>query len=173
MGKTEAGPSDEVQGPAWATNGHAQLLEGDSTGAHLRWRIGVELWWALEFSMQFASPLQGFGTAKRPEEMKTWIKYARATTPTIKNIDRFIEDWGRWWYLLNPEWRKGGETLIQSNAGSMEGMRKPGANGFLGVLIGLKWWRDQKGETSEWVLAFDDVTWVMRRLLKRYALCPT
>ncbi|KAJ6458483.1 hypothetical protein C8R45DRAFT_843741 [Mycena sanguinolenta] len=176
-----------MTGPTWVKNRRDRLLEGDTTGPDSRWRIAVEPWWALELSARFASPVssylvqtsgsidraiqpKGFATTSRPEEIQIWIKYVRATKPKIKNVDKFISNWTQWWHKLNPEWRKADGALIQSEEGSVETMRKPGANSFLSVLIGLKWWRDDKGETSEWLAAFDDITSVMRRLLKWYAL---
>ncbi|KAF8176196.1 hypothetical protein K438DRAFT_1607907, partial [Mycena galopus ATCC 62051] len=111
---------------------------------------------------------KGLGTAKRPEEIHTWIKCARATMPKIKNIDRFVQEWGEWWNALNAERHKDGGKLIKSEDASLEVLWKPSVNGMLGVLIGLKWWRKETGETSEWLEALEDVTWVMRRLLNKY-----
>ncbi|KAF8137970.1 hypothetical protein K438DRAFT_1638808, partial [Mycena galopus ATCC 62051] len=115
---------------------------------------------------------KGLGTMNHPEEIHTWIKCARATTPKVKDMDKFVEEWREWWRMLNPDWRTIGDEvsdqLIRDEDASLEGLRKPGANGFLSVLIGLKWWRDTQGATKEWVDALSDVTWVMNRL-KEYA----
>ncbi|KAF8169319.1 hypothetical protein K438DRAFT_1615291, partial [Mycena galopus ATCC 62051] len=74
------------------------------------------------------------------------------------------------WETLNPEWRTAGDEvsdgLIRDPEASVEVLRKPGPNGFLSVLIGLKWWMDAKGATKDWVTALDDITWVMGRLLR-------
>ncbi|KAF8214210.1 hypothetical protein K438DRAFT_1563485, partial [Mycena galopus ATCC 62051] len=121
----------------------------------------VEVWCNLELSTSFTSLVGvGFclGTMKRPEEIQIWIKCAQAATPKIKSVDRFVHKWGEWWNGLNPEWRKDSGKLIKRERGSLEALRKPGANGMLGVLIGLKWWKRETGETSEWVEALEDVT---------------
>ncbi|KAF8192324.1 hypothetical protein K438DRAFT_1479092, partial [Mycena galopus ATCC 62051] len=136
------------------------------------WKKGVQLWWDLERSTHFVAQVKGLGTTNRPEEIHTWIKCARTTTPKLKNVDRFMEEWRKWWRTLNQEWCTVGDEvcdeLIRDAEASLEGLRKPGANGFLSVLIGLKWWMDVKGATKQWVAALEDVTWVMARLL-RYA----
>jgi hypothetical protein len=60
--------------------------------------------------------------------------------------------------------------LVKEVKGSWEPLRKPGANRFLGLLAGLKWWREKLGVTKEWVAALEDVTWVLGMLSgKRYA----
>lgn len=41
----------------------------------------------------------------------------------------------------------------------------PGPNGFLNVVVCLKWWRDKlKEESTEWREAVEDVTWVLSRM---------
>jgi hypothetical protein len=45
-----------------------------------------------------------------------------------------------------------------------------GQNGFLNVLIGLKWWRERLDEESEeWREAVDDVSWVLKQMNGAYA----
>jgi hypothetical protein len=86
-------------------------------------------------------------------------------------MDKFAKEWQAWWRGLNPGWRIEDGVFLKEAKGSWEALRKPGANGFLGVLAGLKWWREARGMTSEWTAAFDDVTWVLRALTsKRYIL---
>ncbi|KAJ6490425.1 hypothetical protein C8R47DRAFT_977341, partial [Mycena vitilis] len=111
---------------------------------------------------------RGFTADGRPSEIQTWIKYARATRPEIKNSVQFIEKWQGWWKSINPSWRLQDGVLVKKSEGAWDVMRKPGSNGFLGVLACLKWWREEKGSTSEWADALADVTWVLRTLLTRF-----
>jgi hypothetical protein len=101
---------------------------------------------------------------RRPDEMHTWIKYARKKKPEVDNMDRFISEWQGWWLGLNPEWHVREGAFVKELEGSLEGMRKPGANGFLMVLVRLKWWWEDKGPMDAWIAAFEDVTWVMSAL---------
>ncbi|KAF8164050.1 hypothetical protein K438DRAFT_1775748 [Mycena galopus ATCC 62051] len=171
-GDGEGDDAGEARVPKWAKSARATLLSAgpDSTGQNPLWKKGVELWWNLKRLTHFVSPIKGLGTTKRPEEIHTWIKCARATTPKLKNVDGFMEEWREWWRTLNPGWRsmgdKVGEGLIRDPEASVEVLRKPGVNGFLSVLIRLKWWMDAKGATKDWIAALDDITWVMGRLLR-------
>ncbi|KAJ6467403.1 hypothetical protein C8R45DRAFT_838460 [Mycena sanguinolenta] len=172
------GERAEDNAPKWAKNACVTLLGvgPDAAGLEARWTKGVQLWWDLERSTRFVSPVKGLGTTKRPDEIHTWIKCARTTKPKIKSMSKFVEEWQEWWRLLNPEWRTMCDEvtgMLRADEESLEMLRKPGANGLLSVMIGLKWWRDEEGETREWVTAFEDVTWVMGRLLSGYASHPT
>jgi hypothetical protein len=85
-------------------------------------------------------------------------------------MEKFAKEWVEWWKTLNPQWRMKDGDLIKEATGSWEPLRKPGGNRFLGLLAGLKWWREELGATTEWMAAFEDVTWVLRMLSgKRYA----
>jgi hypothetical protein len=82
-----------VKVPKWAKEARSTFLEGQ-VGNEPAWKECVELWWALEASTKFASPVgvflikssdvveklndkvKGFRTDGRPEEIHTWIKYA-------------------------------------------------------------------------------------------------
>jgi hypothetical protein len=47
-----------------------------------------------------------------------------------------------------------------------------GQNGFLNMLMCLKWWRDAMDAGSlDWDEAVDDVTWVLSKM-KEYVLSP-
>jgi hypothetical protein len=183
-----AEPEPTYKAPKWAKEAHATLFSGDLANDDA-WRGTAGLWWTLEASTAFVSPVssfclgsvtwwskwtlqvKGFGAEGRPEEIQTWIRYARKGTPKIKDMNKFAKEWQAWWTRLNPEWRIDDGALLKEARGSWETLRKPGANGFLGVLAGLKWWREALGATSEWTSAFEDVTWVLQALTaKRYAL---
>ncbi|KAJ7119388.1 hypothetical protein C8R46DRAFT_860053, partial [Mycena filopes] len=140
------------------------LLEG-ALGADAVWTEGVEEWWALEEATGFATSIKGLSTDGWPQEIHTWIKNARKGTPEIKNVARFVEGWKGWWRGLNPEWRVTVDgDLIREGGEGLGQLRVPGANGFLGVLIGLKWWREKEGETEDWLGEFVDVKWAMTML---------
>ncbi|KAJ7809603.1 hypothetical protein B0H13DRAFT_2385138 [Mycena leptocephala] len=128
-----------VKVPKWAKEARSTFLEGQ-VGNEPAWKECVELWWALEASTKFASPVKGFRTDGRPEEIHTWIKYARKKKPAIPDMDR--------------------QRVAEGDQGSVELLRKPGANGFLSVLAGLKWWWEGEGATEEWIASFEDVTLV-------------
>lgn len=66
---------------------------------------------------------------------------------------------------LNPEWRVRDGVLVREGEGSWDQMRQPGANGFLGVLIALRWWMDEEVEMDDWRVMVDDVTWVIEALI--------
>ncbi|KAJ7642310.1 hypothetical protein DFH06DRAFT_1137331 [Mycena polygramma] len=153
-----------AKAPKWAQNARATLLDSDFS-TEQGWIDAIVAWWAFEASTKFVSPVRGFAADGRPSEIQTWIKYARATRPEIKNSTQFVEKWQGWWKSINPSWRLQDGVLVKESEGSWDVMRKPGSNGFLGVLACLKWWREEKGSTSEWADALADVTWVLRTLL--------
>ncbi|KAJ7486372.1 hypothetical protein B0H11DRAFT_1617509, partial [Mycena galericulata] len=104
---------------------------------------------------------KGFSTTGRPKPIAYWIKCARRGTPAIGEVKAFAKGWQNWWEEINPTWRLVEKRLIKETKGSLDGMRVPGKNGFLSVLIGLKWWREAEGvATAGWAGAVDDVTWV-------------
>lgn len=116
--------------------------------------------------------MKGFRTDGRPEELQTWIKYARKKKPAIEDLDKFVVEWKGWWMGLNPKWRVQGDVLLKEVKGPVESLRKPGANGFLSVLTGLKWWWEGKGATEEWIATFEDVTWAMSAVLGKRQVYP-
>ncbi|KAJ7150424.1 hypothetical protein C8R46DRAFT_838881, partial [Mycena filopes] len=103
---------------------------------------------------------KGFSTDGRPVQVHTWIKGARKGKPRIVDSAKFGREWKGWWRGLNPEWRFQGSELVKEGKGPWDAMRKPGANGFLGVLAALKWWGEEGGVTADWSAAVADVSWV-------------
>ncbi|KAJ7729732.1 hypothetical protein B0H16DRAFT_1275734, partial [Mycena metata] len=71
--------------------------------------------------------------------------------------------WWAWWLAINPKWRLGEDRqLKQEGDGSFDALRCPGQNGFLNVIICLKWWRAEMATASDgWLRAVKDVKWVL------------
>ena len=76
-----------------------------------------------------------------------------------------------WWSDINPAWRQpvdGGGLLRNTSEGEKDwaGLDIPGANGFLNVLMCLKWWGNATagGPRVEGDEAVADVTWVLRQM---------
>lgn len=65
-------------------------------------------------------------------------------------------------------WRQKGIGLTRDSGGPWDGMNYHGQNGFLNVLISLKWWRDCMPAASEkWEEGVEDVIWVLGEM-ERY-----
>ncbi|KAJ7801747.1 hypothetical protein B0H14DRAFT_2309729, partial [Mycena olivaceomarginata] len=98
---------------------------------------------------------------KRPTEVKDWIARARKYTPVIASAEAFGKGWWVWWLDINPVWR-GKERPLSWETEEWDCLDLYGLNGFLNVLIALKWWRDAMDEASpDLDEAIADVTWVL------------
>ncbi|KAJ7768838.1 hypothetical protein B0H16DRAFT_1246912, partial [Mycena metata] len=124
------------------------------------WTELVGSWWKLEEGYGFATSPKSHPTANRPKEVGAWVKNARKGKPALTGgVEGLKEQWDIWWRGINPEWRIREGELVQEGSGSWEVLRCPGQNGFLNVLMSLKWWHD--GTSEEWRRAAGDVKWVL------------
>ncbi|KAJ7724196.1 hypothetical protein B0H16DRAFT_1247244, partial [Mycena metata] len=148
--------------PKWAREARASLRNGTEEWGE-DWCKVIGLWWALEKSTRFSSSNKAFPATGRPEEVKNWVKCARKGTPTMKKPEEFASAWEGWWKAINPEWRVAADgTLKQSGEGEWSTMEVPGVNGFLSVLMCLRWWKEG-GVNGDWTACVADVTWVLER----------
>ncbi|KAJ7025305.1 hypothetical protein C8F04DRAFT_1269332 [Mycena alexandri] len=146
--------------PKWAVDGKASLENG-TEGWGGEWMKVTGLWWALEKSTQFAS--SGFSTNGRPTEIGHWVKCVRKGTPNIGDVGAFASSWQGWWKRINPKWRVAADgVLMQAEQGEWTELEKLGVNGFLSVLIALRWWKEVGGD-ADWAKSVADVTWVLER----------
>ena len=75
-------------------------------------------------------------------------------------------EWWAWWNTINPKWRVREGTLLKEVKGDWDVLRCPGQNGFLNVIICLKWWRLKMDNASDgWQRAVSDVKWVLGGML--------
>lgn len=118
-----------------------------------------------EALMDDVSQPKGLPAKLRPAQVGASVQQARTEKPDIRDVERFANEWAKWWQEINPAWRKVSLPMSRSRDGPWVGLDLPGANGFLNVLICLKWWREQvETESKEWKEAVEDVTWVLRQM---------
>jgi hypothetical protein len=112
------------------------------------------------------SQKQAHLAAKRPKEVKDWVSRARNHTPTIADPDAFGKGWWVWWLNINPPWHGTKRSLLRE-AGTWASMNLYGQNGFLNILMTLKWWRDAMPKAlPDWEEAIDDITWALIEMQK-------
>ncbi|KAJ6490571.1 hypothetical protein C8R47DRAFT_939242, partial [Mycena vitilis] len=129
------------------------------------WTDLVEAWWAREEDAGFEGTRQAHSAVHRPTAVGAWVSRARKYTPEIKNTDEFSRTWWGWWTDINPDARGENRPLLRVDIVDWQGMDLYGQNGFLNVLMCLKWWRDAlENETRDWREGVDDVTWVIKKL---------
>ncbi|KAJ7350071.1 hypothetical protein DFH08DRAFT_667128, partial [Mycena albidolilacea] len=129
-----------------------------------QWSELVEQWYLHEKNHGFVCPTKGHSAKLRPKEIGAWVQRARTGSPDIKDVVRFAGEWQNWWQDINPVWRKVKLPMPRED-GPWMFLDLPGQNGFLNVLIGLKWWRERLDEESqEWRDAVADVSWVLKRM---------
>ncbi|EIW79115.1 hypothetical protein CONPUDRAFT_26986, partial [Coniophora puteana RWD-64-598 SS2] len=137
----------------------------------------LEEWVHLEKSSKFMS-LQGpagmLDSKDRPQEVRWWIarKHLVTVRPSIPDVKTFAGHWWRWWACLQPEWREITAPSGLSHSplprhgrdGDCSALDKPGINGFLSIVVCLKWWGFETAAASkdpQWLAAIQDTKWVM------------
>ncbi|KAJ7633326.1 hypothetical protein DFH06DRAFT_1004536 [Mycena polygramma] len=145
----------------WAKKARKTLEENDLGP---EWAALVNEWWVREESKGFESPVKGLSATGRPGEISWWVQRARGPRPHLKEIKVFAQEFSTWWQAINPPWRRSSLPMAKQT-GDWASMDVAGPNGFLSVLMCLKWWREELENASpEWKEAADDVLWVLRRM---------
>ncbi|KAJ7886939.1 hypothetical protein B0H13DRAFT_1627717, partial [Mycena leptocephala] len=114
---------------------------------------------------------KAMGSKKRPTQVKEWVGRAHKAsyTPYIADAAQFGRQWEAWWIEINPMWRQTDLPMGRFTDGAWDTLDVPGRNGFLNILMCLKWWGDMLGpeeaeKSKEWMEAVTDVTWALDRL---------
>jgi hypothetical protein len=150
----------------------------------------VALWTELEeFHCWKTSGVKTLPPSKRPHELTRWVGSGRWRKGSIriKIPSGQVEDFGDrvwiWWCELQPAWRtiesgKPGKrparvSMFQDN---WESLDIYGQNGWLGLLVCIKWWGEtllkvadksqQKDKTEDWLAAIEDMSTMLRGLVQ-------
>jgi hypothetical protein len=89
--------------------------------------------------------------------------------PDVKAAEFGVE-WHKWWRFIQPGWRTD-ETRVLPDAADWAALASGGPNGLFLVIMSLSWWaradKIQSNKVSDkFMLAVDEVHWVMTEILK-------
>ncbi|KAJ7876167.1 hypothetical protein B0H14DRAFT_2342916, partial [Mycena olivaceomarginata] len=102
---------------------------------------------------------------KRPKEIADWVGRVRNYTPPIADAEDFGKRFWGWWLDINPIWHTQERPMKREGGSSWLTLDYHGQNGFLNVLMCLKWWHNAiKEVTPDWEDAVDDVSWVLGQM---------
>ncbi|KII83430.1 hypothetical protein PLICRDRAFT_84804, partial [Plicaturopsis crispa FD-325 SS-3] len=145
----------------------------NTPGAGDAWGGCLASWSTLEKGYRFRSPKTGLSARGRPNEVQFWVSRARPVEdkhsnqwqPVVKDGASLEASFWKWWTAINPPWRKKDSDgrFKQEGSGTWDALVAPGKNGFLSVLVCLKWWHTALagGNTAGWDAALRDVAWVL------------
>lgn len=105
-----------------------------------------------------------FSAKLRPVQVGAWAQRARSGILDIRDIEAFGKTWTEWWRDINPLWRKAATPMLRTD-GDWASLDLLGPNGFLNILICLKWWRERlEQESPAWRNRVEDMLWVLKRM---------
>ncbi|KAJ7200381.1 hypothetical protein GGX14DRAFT_307847, partial [Mycena pura] len=85
--------------------------------------------------------------------------------PPIQDTDDFGKRWWVWWININPASRTKERPMKREANSSWGCLDLYSQNGFLNILMCLKWWRDaMEASSPDWEEAVNDVTWVLQQM---------
>jgi hypothetical protein len=112
----------------------------------------------------------------RPTLISKWIKEGRypprCTEPVIgvDGLERYLEELGAWWGSIRPK-----TAFNREDVGfDWVALDKYGINGWLSIVVGMKWWGESlnflsgdglKASTEEWLSMLKDITQTIQDLL--------
>ncbi|KAG5222646.1 hypothetical protein IMY05_C2442000500 [Salix suchowensis] len=137
--------------PLWFKNQYKVLYEVKSMPDV--WFVLLAKFDLFEEMTAYNNTGNGLATLKRPEEISWWIRAGQKANPTLSDVDKFGDNWWRWWISLQPEWRgvvseesalerrhRRADKAVSCAAAAWEELDKPGRNGFLSPIAALFWW---------------------------------
>ncbi|KAJ3756601.1 hypothetical protein EV361DRAFT_780988, partial [Lentinula raphanica] len=143
----------------------------------------VTLWLAFERKNHWRNPykVSGFPADKTPAVLLLWKKNSRRPLSEVERSglcspDFIAQTWA-WWASLQPQWRsidKEGKPLPFSEfEGDMARLETHGKNGWLCLLVCVKWWGkglqntlfdDQESRINDWLAIIADMQKMLQKL---------
>ncbi|KAJ7695516.1 hypothetical protein B0H16DRAFT_1351008 [Mycena metata] len=165
-----------AEAPSWLHK-NVEWMQSVDLGVHFSALLGALV--KAETAFGFDEETYGYlSTDHRPDQVQQWIKRGRAPKAQsfdklkIKNVGKFAKEWGAWWDLLQPAWRRrdslvaGGDAVYGADD-EWDRLDTPGPNGCLSVVAGLFLWglSDNSEELRNmWRTAVQDVAWMLEGL---------
>ncbi|KAJ3841889.1 hypothetical protein F5878DRAFT_609182 [Lentinula raphanica] len=144
----------------------------------------IRLWVAFERKSGFDTPhkLAGLAAAKSPVVLSVWRKNRRRFLSKVDqsglSTPEFVAELWAWWATLQPQWRtvdNDGKPLPFDDFGDdMAPLDKHGKNGWLCLLVCVKWWgnglqtlldNEQVSVTKDWLVLVADMTKMLQQLV--------
>ncbi|KAJ7169364.1 hypothetical protein C8R43DRAFT_945303 [Mycena crocata] len=179
-------PSILVACPAkaalWFIDARAEMTKVD-LGCHFQALLTA--WTRVEDASRFEHGPQNLATIGRPTELKTWIARKRGKTgpdPIVTDPSAYALKWQGWWDSLQPAWREKSQdgTWVAEGPYGPDGkewgeLYRWGVNGTLTIVASLYFWglaviSDAGVFKSAWVVAVNDVCWMMEGLATFYEM---
>ncbi len=142
----------------------------------------VEKWTALERTNRWATSRLGLTKAGRPTKLSKWIRNSRKQTsePDLSgDLIKFTNSVWDWWLRLQPSWRcattKDQLKPIELFGDDWQTLNVCGKNGWLCLLVTLKWWGtallhqsgdEREGLQDDWLRAVHDISMMLDGLLR-------
>ncbi|KAE9384915.1 hypothetical protein BT96DRAFT_741541, partial [Gymnopus androsaceus JB14] len=136
--------------PNWFQKGF-EYVSSDDFGS--QYTTLLHQWLLFEASYNWGNPSHGLKKT-RPQELTTWISQGKRRPPaalatiaalsTLEAIKSFAERTWTWWCELQPAWRAVSNNRpvpFNEFCDNYLLLDKHGQNGWLGLLICMKWWR--------------------------------
>ncbi|KAK7019706.1 SERTA domain-containing protein 3 [Paramarasmius palmivorus] len=144
------------------------------------WSVVVYKWIELEELWNHAQIVAPGAQVKlmknrRPNGYLQWFKYGRLRweelVPSEVQPETLAKEWWVWWSrVVNPRWRPRAEDMVMPGGnGSWEAVRMPGKDGFVLLLVSLRWWcdlLDRPGADCLWLATLKSVYWTLEELQK-------
>ncbi|KAJ3758818.1 hypothetical protein EV360DRAFT_18315, partial [Lentinula raphanica] len=143
----------------------------------------VGLWVAYERKNNWRNPhkLAGLAAKNTPEVLLAWRKNSRRPFPRVDQsglcTPEFVAEVWTWWATLQPQWRSvdhGGRPLpFERFGGDMSPLEKHGRNGWVCLLVCVKWWgvglrtmpaEDRGSQVNDWLIILADMAKMLQQL---------
>ncbi|KAF7378028.1 hypothetical protein MSAN_00226700 [Mycena sanguinolenta] len=158
--RTHAASSSKESSPAAKATASRRAKEYGDSWTHL-----LSVWWRREEGAGFEGTTKSHAARMRPKEVGDWVSRVHNHMPQIGNAEEFGKCFWTRWIQINPAWRTEGRPMKREGEMSWVGLDIHRQNGFLNVLMCLKWWHDAMDVSlPDWEEAVDDITWVLERM---------